>query len=208
MYPNQPQPMPTPQPTDYLNQIAPQAPKKALFTLGPKLILMVLGVLIIVIVTLAIVLNGVASAQRKPLQQLAARLDSTEQIVNSAQSHLKSSQLRSLNSSLKIYLTNTNRDVAAPLLSAGVNVDKLGDSVTKEESPDAINARLEDARLNAVYDRTYAREMAYQLDTLITLMKQIYASTNNSELKTFLNATYASLEPTQKGFAEFNVAND
>lgn len=213
MYPNQPQAQPTPPPTnpsplDYLNQIAPPTPKKPLFRLsGLSLILAIVGLLVVIVSVLALVLNIVGNSQRQPLEQLAARLATTETIVNDAQKNLKNSELRSLNSNLKIFLTNTNRDIAEPLLKSGVNINKMDKNTVAKESGDAIAERLEDARLNAVFDRTYAREMAYQLETIITLMKQIYGSTGSSSLKEFLNTTYSNLEPTQKSFAEFNAAN-
>ncbi len=215
MFPNQPgpqqpiQPTPPPVPSspNYLDQIAPQAPKKDLFKIGPKLMILVLGIIILLVGIMAFAFNASNTAKKKPLETLYARLTTTETIATAAQTKLKSSELRSLNSNLKIYLANTNRDVADPLLAAGINVSKISKTVTDAESPDAINARLEDARLNAVYDRTYAREMAYQLDTLITLMKQIYKSTSSTKLKEFLQATFDSLEPTQKSFEAFNAAN-
>jgi hypothetical protein len=66
---------------------------------------------------------------------------------------------------------------------------------------------LDNARLNAVYDRTYSREMAYKLATVLTLMQQIYESTNNKSLKNFLVNAYKNLEPTQKNFTDFNEAD-
>lgn len=208
MNPDSPQSPVTPSsPVDYLNQIAPKQQKKLPFQRGPRLFILIGAILVLVVVVVAIVLNIISQSTRHPLEQLAARLTATEKIVTSAKPNLKSSELRGLNSNLGLYLTNTNRDIAEPLLSAGVHVDKLDKKIVSDESGDAILSRLEDARLNAIYDRTYAREMAYQLETLITLMKQIYSSTGNSELKQFLQTTYASLEPTQEAFAEFNAAN-
>jgi hypothetical protein len=208
MNPDSPQsPVTPPSSVDYLNQIAPKQQKKLSFSRGPRLFIFIGIIAVLVVVAAAIVLNIIAQSTRHPLEQMAARLNATEKIVTSAKPHLKSSELRGLNSNLALYLTNTNRDISEPLLSAGVHVDKLDKKILSEESSDPILERLEDARLNAIYDRTYAREMAYQLETLITLMKQIYSSTGNSELKEFLQTTYASLEPTQKAFAEFNAAN-
>jgi hypothetical protein len=219
MFPNQPGPQLAPQPTpppvptpvpsspDYLNQIAPQAPKKSLFKIGPKLLIIIVGIIILLVAIMSFAFSSANEAKKKPLETLSARLSTTETIATAAQTNLKSSELRSLNSNLKIYLTNTNRDIAAPLLAAGVDVKKISKTVTAAEAPDAINTRLEDARLNAVYDRTYAREMAYQLDTLITLMKQIYKSTSSTKLKAFLQSAFDSLEPTQKSFEDFNAAN-
>jgi hypothetical protein len=211
MYPNQPQQTPSPMPPspgDYLNQIAPQTPKKPLFRLsGLRLILAVIAGLVVVVSIFALVINAVSASRRHPLEQLSARLTATESIVADAQDNLKSSELRSLNRSLKIFLTNTNRDIAEPLLDSGVNVKKLDKDTVAKESGEDITSRLEDARLNAVYDRTYAREMAYQLETIITLMKQIYRSGGSDSLKSFLVTAYGNLEPTQQSFADFNAAN-
>jgi len=206
MYPDQPRP---PQPVDYLNEIAPHTPKKRLisFRPGPKLFAVIGAALIILIIIISIIVNSVVSAQRAPLQHLAARLASITTVATNAQANIKSSDLRSLNSNLGIYLANTNRDVAAPLLAAGVNVSNIPDSVTKAESSAALTARLEDDRLNAVYDNQYAVEMAYQLDTLLNLMQQIKESTSNTQLKNFLTSAYTNLQPTQKAFADYNAAN-
>ncbi|MFZ3010025.1 MAG: hypothetical protein WA030_03355 [Candidatus Microsaccharimonas sp.] len=211
MNPNQPQSppslIPNPSSADYLNQIAPQAPRRTPFKVGPKLFLMIGGVLVLLVIILSISVNSIAAGQRRPLEKLAARLQSTETIVKDAQVNLKSSQLRSLNSELKLFMANTNRDLADPLKRAGVDITKLNAATVKSEATTELTDRLEDARLNAVYDRTYAREMAYKLDTIITLMEQIYDSTSSTSLKTFLETTYKNLEPTQKAFSDFNAAN-
>jgi len=211
MNPNQPQSpppnVPNPSSADYLNQIAPQTSRLPRFQLGPKLFLMIGGVLVLLVIILSITVNSIAAGQRRPLETLAARLQSTETVVKDAQVNLKSSQLRSLNSELKLFMANTNRDLADPLKRAGVDITKLNATTVKSEATTELTDRLEDARLNAVYDRTYAREMAYKLDTIITLMEQIYDSTSSTSLKTFLETTYKNLEPTQKAFSDFNAAN-
>jgi len=190
---------------DYLNQIAPQAPKKNVLTRLQIIIIAAVGGIILLTIILSLVLAS--SHNVEPTKQLAARLQSTEIIVGNAQSKLKSSQLRTLNSNLKIYLTNTNRDISVPLLQVGINVAQLDKKLVASEAGTDIVNRLEDARLNAVYDRTYAREIASQLDTIVELMRQVNNSTNNQSLKTFLANAYTNLEPTQKQFAQFNAAN-
>jgi len=149
---------------DYLNQIAPQTPKKSGLSRLQFIIVAVVGAVVLLTVIISAVLTS--SYNVEPAKQLAARLQSTEVIVGNAQSKLKSSQLRTLNSNLKIYLTNTNRDIATPLLQEGINVAKLDKKLVASEAGTDITNKLEDARLNAVYDRTYAREIAYQLDTI------------------------------------------
>jgi predicted outer membrane protein len=198
---------PTNLPTDYLNQIAPQAPKRPPFSFGIKQLLIIGAALVVLVIILAVVVGNIANSKKDPLEHLSARLTATQAVVTDAQINLKSSELRSLNSNLNIYMTNTNRDITAPLTAAGINTKKLSTSIVASESTTALSARLENARLNAVYDSTYAREMAYQLGTLMTLMNQIYKSTSNASLKTFLQSAYENLKPTQASFANFTATD-
>ena len=202
MYPNDNQP--TSHPIDYLDQIAPQNQAKRNF-LNNRIILFG-GIAIVVL--LIIIMIGSLSGGIKPAEQLAGRLLSTQDIVTNATSKIKDTQLLTVNSELKIYLINTIRDITPLLTKQNININKLSSTVTKAESDTTILATLEDARLNAEYDRTYAREMAYQLDTVLTLMQQISKDTSDSQLKVFLNNAYNNLAPTQKQFADFNAANE
>jgi len=205
MYPNDNQPV---SPTDYLNQIAPQ-PTRSKFDLlhqkPSRLALIGLGAAFIIVIILSIAVSLMTGSGN--VEHLAAKLNSTQSIAVSATDNLKDTQLRKLNSDLKLFLTNTIRDATPIFAKSGVKMDSLSASVTKAESNTPTLATLEDARLNAVYDMKYARVMAYQLDTVITLMQQIYKNTSNESLKSFLSSAYKSLEPTQKQFADFNAAN-
>lgn len=197
MNPEQPQ-----YPIDYLNQIAP-APQKT----GPNravfMVLVGLGVLAFIIVSLAI-FSSLSAGPTTDMQRLAARLTTLKTVVSAAQPNLKSSQLRSTNSSFAITLTNTNRDIIAPLASAGIDTAKLSKDIVAEESGDKITAKLEDARLNAVYDGAYAHEMSYQMAITISLMDKIYTSSPNQQIKDFLQTTDKNFEPIKKQFDDFN----
>lgn len=202
MYPN-PSQNGAPIPLDYLNQISPQAPKKQVFRFDLTHIIIIGLILVVVVSILALILNSTGGGKKELLEQLSARLTATEIVVNDAQPKLKSSELRSLNSNLKIYMTNTNRDIIAPLSAAGISATKISKSVTAAESIDELSSRLEDARLNGVFDRTYAREMTYQLGTILTLLNQNYKNNNDPELRTFLKTSYDNLKTTQESFANF-----
>ena len=206
MYPDQPQQSPPPAPYDYLNQIAPQAPKKSPFSFGIKQAVLIGAALVILMIILVSVLNIFTTGKKEPYERLSARLNSTATIVDDSQKSLKSSKLRSLNSNLRIYMTNTTRDITTPLTNVDIDMKKLDKNIIAEESTTALAARLEDARLNAVFHRTYAREMAYQLGNLMTLMKEIYNSTNSTSMKEFTKSSYDNLESTQAAFANFSTA--
>jgi len=201
MYPNNEKPT---NPADYLNQIASQGPKKANFFQKQPILLASIGLVILIV---SFIIIGNLSSGTGPLEQLAARLLATESTANDATAKLKSTQLRTINSNLKNFLTNTIRDITPIIADENIDIDKLDNKILSSESNADMLAVLEDARLNVTYDRTYAREMAYQLDNIIILMNQINKNTSNNTLKTFLSDRTINLEPIQKDFADFNAAN-
>lgn len=192
-------------PVDYLNQISSQPQKSGLTNNKFFLLLggLLVGVVIIAIILLA--LAGAAGGPKEKMQILAARLQSLQTIASDAQKTIKSGQLRTTNSNLTIFLTNANRDIAEPLAEVDIDVSKLDEEIVAQESGEELAATLEDARLNAVYDRTYAREMSYQLDKLSVLIREIYNATNNTAFKTFLENTNTNLESLREQFSEFNA---
>jgi hypothetical protein len=189
-------------PIDYLNQIAP-APQKA----GPSrktfVIFAGLGVFAFIIVSLMI-FSSLSAGPTNDMQHLAARLTTLKTIANAAQPTIKSSQLRSTNGGLIVTLSNANRDIVAPFAGAGVDTTKPDKTIVAAENGDKLTAKLEDARLNAVYDGAYAREMSYQLSSAISLMSKIYNGSSSQQVKNFLLATDKNFEPLKKQFDDFN----
>ena len=104
-------------------------------------------------------------------------------------------------------MANIIRDVTPVLAAQKVSIKKLGSAATAAESTSAITTRLEDARLNGIYDRTYAREMAYQLSTLMTIMNQVGNKTTSAKLKSILKEAKANLAPIQTQFSDYNSEN-
>lgn len=193
---------------DYLNQISPHAPKQSPFKFGMRTVVLGAIVAIVLVIILIAITSSISSTNKGPWQQLSAKLAATQVVVDSSTNRLKNSQLRSLNSDLKLYLTNTQRDLATPLGLLDINPAKLPASVTTKENGTGMTERLEDARLNAKFDSTYAREMSYQLATIQALYLKLYKSTSSAKSKTFLDNSYKNLGPTQKSFAEFSASNE
>lgn len=154
---------------------------------------------------IAIAIVATTSSSIKPSQRLAARLQVTAEIVSDSQATIKDNNLRVLNSNLNLLLTNINRDIASPLASNGINVEKLDEKIIAAESGDDLTQVLEDARLNAVFDRTYSREMSYRLETILALIDEVDNSTRNVQLKNVLSSAKTNLEPVQQQFSEFNA---
>ena len=187
---------------DYLNQIAPKPQKSGL---SNRMFLMLVGggVLLVIIVGLML-LSGGGSGPTKNMQTFAARVQTLGKLTSSEQKNIKSNDLRGANSNLSIFLANTEQGMASPLEKNNIAVTKLDKEIVAAESGEELKNKLEDARLNAVFDRTYAREMSYQLETLRTLMNTIYLNTNSKSMKDFLQTTNNSLVPIKKQFDTFN----
>ncbi len=189
---------------DYLNQIAPKNTKKLdLFNQKP---LILVGLIAIVLLILFSIVGSILSGGTKPTERLAARLTATAGVANDASSKIKSSALKAVNSNLKSQLTNILRDIEPVLAKDNLTIAKINKQVTASESLDSMLSTLEDARLNAVYDRTYASEMAYQLDKVLGLLQQINGNSSGTT-KTFVSDAETNLTPIQKQFADFNAAN-
>jgi predicted outer membrane protein len=195
-------------PPNYLDEIAPQAVKRS-FVIGKTRLIILIGILaVIVLCILVAVANQIGASRTQPWERLTARLTTTSKIADSSEGKIKNSQLRSINSSVKISLTNTQRDLVKPLTTIGIKSEKLNPSIVRSESSEKMLARLEDARLNAKYDSTYAREMSFQLANLLTLLQQLYSSSSNVANKSFLQTTYNNFAPVQKSLAEFSASNE
>jgi len=193
---------------DYLNEIAPSTTKKPLFEMNLKTIIIgAIGAVILIIIISAIT-SSLGGGKKEPWQRLSARLNATYAVVDKAGVNIKNSQLRSLNGNVKIFITNTQRDLGPTLTRLEVDTKKIPASITTSENGTGMDTRLEDGRLNAKYDSTYVREMTYQLSRILSLLKQLYTSSGNATTKEFLQTTYNSLEPTYKAISEFSASNE
>lgn len=204
MYPNQ-DPNQNQYPIDYLNQIAAPPPKKSLFD---RKLLVVIGigvVLLVIIMVMSLLSSGSNNVDR--LTHLAARLQTLQQVSQDASQNIKDSSLESTNSSLTILLANANRDALTQIDNAGGKSTSLNKTIVAEESGTDLKNELEDARLNATFDRNYARDMDYQLQTVLVLLQDINSRTNSTSLKNFLSQTYNNLQPIDKQLKAFNQAD-
>ncbi len=196
------QPSDTPVPVGYLDQIAPEQ-KPSGFN-NQHFFAIIIGAVVVILI--AIVLMVAASAgpsDTDKLQSLGLRLQSLQTIADDAQKNIQSSDLRSTNGNLSTYLVNTNRDIAPSLTKAKINLKKAVKKASDDENGKTLTAKLEDARLNAVFDRTYAREMAYQLESISLSMKTLRKTTKSKTLKAFIDGSSNDLATLQKQFADF-----
>lgn len=189
---------------DYLNQIAPQSQKSG----GPGLNFMTVAIggviLIALVLILVAIVNAVGGGKNESWERLSARLTTASTVANSATTEIKSSQLRSLNSNLRIYLTNTQRDISTPLTTRGITTETMSADILAEESAEGITAALDDGRLNAKYDETYTREVGYLLATIVSLIEQML-KTDQAGDEQFLQDAHDNLVPIYEAIDSFGA---
>lgn len=191
-------------PIDYLNQIAPKTESNNwLLSKKPLIIgLIAMAGLLIVISAFSMLSGNNASTAR-----LAARLSSTGTLAKNSTKNIKSTQLRATNANLSSYLTNAIRDIEPFLAKEGIKIKSIDKTIVASEATTELDTVLENARLNAIYDRTYAREMAYKLDTIITLMNKVNKNSSSKSLRQYLTTSVENLTPIKDSMSNFNADN-
>ena len=192
-------------PIDYLDQIAPKSTKNNwLASKKPLLIALIAMIVLFIFISFLAMLSG----NTKTNVRLAARLIDTNTIVKKASKNIGSTKLQALNSNLSIYLSNTIRDIEPILLKEGIKIKNIDKNITKVETDTKLATVLEDARLNAIYDRAYSREMAYKTNTILTLINQLKRSNKSKNSKEFYDNSIKNLAPIQKELDNFNKTSN
>ena len=198
-----PQPAPT-YAVDYLDQIAPPPPQQKFLSGVFGKAVVALGVIFVLAVSLIIALGG--AKRTADLEQTATRLDNLQLVAKSTQKNLKSGKLLANNSNYQIWIANASTDAYKLLAQAEVkktDMDKKMIAAEKAAGKD-LTAKFEDAKLNAILDRVYAREMAYQTKLLITTYNKMGKTSEAKAIRDYAKQASANLAPIQKSFADFD----
>lgn len=193
---------------DYLDQIsAPvQPPQKQ-----NKLILYALiglGAIIVLGVIIMIASSGGPSTLARA-SQLHSRIESLAEISQDYHKYLRDNGLRATNTAYSLFLNNAAADLEAPLASAGLKKKETAAIVSAEKAHAAkLEEEFEDARLNVVLDRTYSRQMSYELGLIKAMMQSIYSRTSSADLREYLDSANSNLTPIARDFDEFATEID
>lgn len=204
----QPQPQPMPQPSqgiEYLNSIAPQTKVK---TVNPFILWGLIVAAVVIVILVVIGLAGGGNSPTKQLTVVGASTSNLKDLSEDASKDIQSTELRSINSSLTIVLTNANRDLAPFLKSEDINLKNTKKNKTLGAvvaGYTKVSERLEDARLNGVYDRTYVREVSFLLKTLHADMEELFNSSRSKSLKTALESNDNNLAPLLESLEAFQA---
>ena len=194
-------------PVDYLNQISQKQQKPG----GPNKLVMIVAIvvgLLAVVIFLASMFSDKGPSVVNQTTALRARFLSLSDVSKENQSHLKDSRMYVGNTNLNTFLLSASSQIAEPAKKVGIpNMEKAKPTKETEASEEKLvaklNAGFSDAALNGSIDRTYAREMNYQLNKLQDMINDLHAKTKAKEMRAYLEATSKNLTVTQKTFAEF-----
>ncbi len=192
----------------YLDHIAadsrPQPVAKASLFPG-KVIKFVIGGLtaFILIIILGFFLKTSSQKAEQLSEQLFLRNTNLLSAIEKYQPYLKSSELRAMSTSLATVLESTNAGLSAELKNPPKKFNKS--TIKSEELVlEELTSSLENARLNGLLDRTFAREFALQTAFLRSFESEIIERTKNANLQDTLEPSHASLTHINSDFTNFS----
>lgn len=202
----------------YLQQIAAKPQNSAgptdLFSkLFTKKNLIIGGIVIAVIVVLIIgaaIIKAVTpkNSVNDSLGHSITRGQNIQTTIKTYSPNLKSSDLRTMASTLNSVLeaANANLTPFLPKSSKKKDTPSISSSVTKEEEKNLtkLTETLETARLNALLDRTFVREITLQIAIYRSYLTETSARTDKSNLKTAISSILSDLDLVYTSFQNFS----
>lgn len=164
------------------------------------------AVFAIIIIIVGMATGGTPKSLESTLR-LNNRTSNLIATLNTYNKNLKSSELRSMGSSLLSVLQSTQTPLADSVQNDFGKINKSTEEDLAAEETEYItnvNTTLENARLNGTLDRVYAREIAYQIAMLRALQQECAESTTNDALKTSLTTSMVSLNNLYTQFTNFS----
>lgn len=199
---------------EYLNQISAQVAPKTnkggmSGLLHSKFVLVgIIGIVgLILLAIVGAVLNSGKSNEKSTVLTLRLHVNSTVDVIDEYQKHVKSSILRSSSASLKTILSATDTDlknyISEKYTGKSDKSEKKIEETAAKEKEELLN-ELFNAKINGLLDRTYAHQMAYQITNIMNEETSLYNSTKNDALKEILSHSFDSLENLYSEFNDFS----
>jgi hypothetical protein len=198
---------------EYLAQIAakPAAQSASTKLLDHRMIKLI-AIAIIAIITIIVLasLLGSATGKSKTLtEQLYLRLTNLSADsgpITAYGSNVKSSELRSLATSLKSTLTNTTRELTALLPDLSIDPTKIDEKTTATEADylATLITDLSNAKLNGILDRIYAKDIALQISDLLFLESSLLEKTTDEALIALVEQSATDLGNLHTKFINFS----
>ncbi len=165
----------------------------------------IIGVVILVIGFLLFLAFGSGSSNTQRASEIYLRLETLETLAKDQQKLLRSNALRTHNGTLLIFLTNAKTDIESLSETYDFNPKKIPKNLEEKEKTYVtdLETTFEDAHLNVVLDRTYARQMSYELTTLQAQLASLYKHTRSQSARDKLAQIDENISPTIETFSKF-----
>ncbi len=185
---------------NYLDSIAPTAPRAKFLSGSFGKVFWVLIVLFFIAVSLIIAFSG--KDDTADLQQAAVRLENFAKTAKTTDKNLKSKNLRATNSKFRIWMSGSQSQAEDLLAKGGVKKTEYNKTMKKTEASLAasLDAKFEDARLSARLDRVYASTMALETEKLINLFNKMSKQSKSKLIRDYAKTTSGNLTQIQKDF--------
>lgn len=188
---------------NYLDSIAPAAPR-AKFLSGTfgKVFWVLIGIFVLA-VSLIIAFSG--KDDTADLQQMSVRLDNFSKSTKLVNKHFKSKNLKIINGTFMIWLSDNQGKGEGLLKSGGVKKTDYNKQMVKDEAKLAqdLDEEFEDARLAGKLNRIYANTMAYETDKLLNMLNSMSKKSKSKQIREYAKRASASLVQIHKDFEDY-----
>ncbi|MBM3210154.1 hypothetical protein FJZ39_02340 [Candidatus Saccharibacteria bacterium] len=191
---------------DYLNQIAAPAPKAGL-SKGMKTLLIAAGAMLLITLPLLLFSALSGSTTQISLDRLAARSSNLSAVISDSHDNIDSTELRQINSSLSASMKNISAGTTEQLKAQSTTLE-TAKKANPNETTGALSARLDDAELNATFDRSYVREMAFEVKTTLILIDSLGAKARDEATVDFLRQSYNNLNQSYEQLEAFGKTSE
>lgn len=167
----------------------------------------------IVLFLLLMILGGMLSSlNAKPenlTKQLYTRTENLNSVLNTYNSSLKSSKLRSIGTSLSGVLTNSSNQLSVYIMDEENNHELLKpDEVTLEAENlhlAELSTSLNNAKLNGILDRAYANQIGLEVSLLLSMISELSERAGDDRALQDILATYRNnLETIHNSFENYS----
>lgn len=194
---------------NYLDSIAPPPPRGKFLSGGFGKIIIGLGIALILVVSIVIVASSGGKSKAADLIQLSVRMENMQKTEKTVQKNLRSSSLSTNNSNFDLWLTSNQASATQLLKDGGIKKTTYDKKMVASEKSlaTALDAKFEDARLNAVLNRVYASTMASETQKIIVMLNTMAKKSQSSKIRDFAKSASDNLTPIQKAFESFDDNN-
>lgn len=188
---------------NYLDSIAPAAPRAKFLSGTFGKVFWVLIALFVLAVSLIVAFSG--RDETADLQQMVVRLENFSKTTKIIHKHFKSKNLTNTNSTYQIWITNNRQGGEELLQKGGIKKTDYNKEMVKSEAAYAadLDAKYEDARLAGKLNRVYAASQAAETEKLINMLNTMAKKNKSSQIRDYAKNAASNLKQIHEDFDNY-----